>query len=1064
MATTDNSNRERDIFEAALDIASAEGRLRYLKGACGEDAALLARVQALLQAHEAPEGFLPEQPKDGPTTRMVTEKAGDKIGHYKLLEQIGEGGCGVVYMAEQVEPIRRRVALKVVKLGMDTKHVIARFEAERQALALMDYPNIAKVLDAGTTDNGRPYFVMELVRGIKITDFCDENRLSTEERLKLFVQVCHAIQHAHQKGVIHRDIKPSNILVTLNDGVRVPKVIDFGIAKAIGQQLTDKTVFTAFEQFIGTPAYMSPEQALMTSLDIDTRCDIYALGVLLYELLTGHTPFDQKELVAAGLDEMRRIIREREPARPSTRLSTLADPEQTTVANRRHSDPPQLIHLLRGDLDWIVMKSLEKDRTRRYETANSLADDVLRHLNNEPVAARPPNRLYRFQKLVRRNKLAFTAGSAVVAALLIGLGLSTWLFWKEQAAYRQAQAEAKKSEQVAQLLKRLLQGVGPSAALGRDITMLKEILDKTAESLGKDLKDQPEIEAELRSTIGDVYFALGQYTNAETMHRAALTIRKGLRGNLNTNVADSLDGLGRALQWRMWQPDQAESLFQEALTIRTNLLGVEHPKIAASLFNLGYVRMWQGRLPEAERLFRQSLAMRRKLLGNDNMEVAQTLSALSYVLYVQERVAEGESTVREALAIQARLLGADPGWDAELTQMRLGIALFLQHRLDEAEVVLRRAVASYRKVRGTEHLDIVEALRILARVLLEKGQVAEAETRAQEAVFMSKRLFGAQNPNTAVCLNVLGSAFRKAGKLAEAENAFREELAVWEERAIAPDHKALARSMLIAVLQEQGKLAEADQMVSEILKSDAHSASDRIAALRTRVDLLGRRGQWKEAAADLSQLLDLDPSGVHDHLQLAALLVETGDLAAYRAHCRKMLARFGGANDAAILDQTAKACLLVPGVGGDLEAPSQLAGKAVALGKDSAWFSFIQFGSGLAEYRRGEYASAADWMRKVIGQPLSVGSSLPAWERDVAACAVLAMAQQQLKKTDEARAALAKGLDLAQTKLPQLGSDNLEQDWVDWLIAHILLREARELVEGQPAPAGDKSVPGAGSL
>jgi WD40 repeat protein len=326
---------------------------------------------------------------------------------------------------------------------MDTKQVIARFESERQALALMDHPNIAKVLDAGATDTGRPYFVMELVRGTRITDFCDQNNLSTKERLNLFVQICHAIQHAHQKGIIHRDIKPSNILVTLHDGVPVPKVIDFGIAKATGGQvLTDKTVFTAFEQFIGTPAYMSPEQAEMSGLDIDTRSDIYALGVLLYELLTGQTPFEQKALVAAGLDEMRRIIREQEPVRPSTCLSTLADPERTTVAKRRGADPPQLIHLLRGDLDWIVMKALEKDRTRRYETANGVADDVLRHLNNEPIAARPPNRLYRFQKVVRRNKLVFVAAGVVGAALVLGVVVSSWEAMRAKKGELAARQEA----------------------------------------------------------------------------------------------------------------------------------------------------------------------------------------------------------------------------------------------------------------------------------------------------------------------------------------------------------------------------------------------------------------------------------------------------------------------------------------------------------------------------------------------------------------------------------------------------------------------------------------------
>jgi serine/threonine protein kinase len=444
------------IFNAALALSPAD-RQAYLTGACGKAPQLRQRVETLLHAHESAQGFLPEEPRvsqeagllsraaeavaaAGQAT-VVCEKPGDLIGRYKVREKIGEGGCGVVFIADQEEPVRRRVALKVIKPGMDTRQVIARFEAERQALALMDHPNIAKVFDAGATQTGRPYFVMELVRGIKITQYCDEHSLSARQRLDLFVQVCRAIQHAHQKGIIHRDIKPSNVLVTVDDGIPVPKVIDFGIAKATAGELTNKTVCTALEQILGTPAYMSPEQALMTSPDVDTRSDIYSLGVLLYELLTGETPFAPKDLLAAGLDQMRRTIREQEPLRPSTRLHTLPGGELAATARRRGVDPPKLMHLLKGDLDWIVMKCLEKDRIRRYETANDLAADLGRFLGDEPVVARPPSRLYRFRKQVRRNKVAFTGAAAFIAALVVGIVSSTW----EAARARKALSELREA-------------------------------------------------------------------------------------------------------------------------------------------------------------------------------------------------------------------------------------------------------------------------------------------------------------------------------------------------------------------------------------------------------------------------------------------------------------------------------------------------------------------------------------------------------------------------------------------------------------------------------------------
>jgi WD40 repeat protein/serine/threonine protein kinase len=434
---------ERDVFEAAMELPP-EKRGAYLDSVCGCDAALRERLEALLSKHDRAGAFLEE-----PAVAMVatvdepalSERPGTVIGPYKLMEQIGEGGMGLVFVAEQQQPVRRKVALKVIKPGMDTRQVVARFEAERQALALMDHPNIARVLDGGATASGRPYFVMELVKGLPITGFCDQNQVPVRERLELFLSVCQAVQHAHQKGIIHRDIKPSNVLVLSHDGVALVKVIDFGVAKAIGQQLTDKTIYTQFAQMVGTPLYMSPEQAGQSSLDVDTRSDIYSLGVLLYELLTGTTPFDKKRLREADHDEMRRIIREEEPPRPSTRISTLGQ-AASTISTQRKSDPRRLSQLMRGDLDWIVMKALEKDRNRRYETANAFAQDVQRYLADEPVLACPPSAWYRFRKFVRRNKVGLTMAAVVTAVVLLGLAGTVMVFQiREQAALDRAASE-----------------------------------------------------------------------------------------------------------------------------------------------------------------------------------------------------------------------------------------------------------------------------------------------------------------------------------------------------------------------------------------------------------------------------------------------------------------------------------------------------------------------------------------------------------------------------------------------------------------------------------------------
>ena len=805
MSTKDDMNQpqseEETIFEAARHLGDPEKQAAYLDLACGGDGQLRQRIERLLGAGIRARNFFQNNnpvPRPSVAEPAIVDQVGAVIGRYKVLQQIGEGGCGVVYMAEQEEPVRRRVALKIIKLGMDTKSVIARFEAERQALALMDHPNIAKVLDAGSTENGRPYFVMELVRGTKMTDYCDEKALSTKQRLELFTQVCHAIQHAHQKGIIHRDIKPSNVLVTVNDGVAVPKVIDFGIAKATtDQRLTDKTVFTAFEQFIGTPAYMSPEQAEITSVDVDTRSDIYSLGVLLYELLTGKTPFDANELLKIGLDEMRRVIREKEPERPSTRVSTLGGEELTTTAKRRGLEPPKLAHVLRGELDWIVMKCLEKDRARRYETANGLAMDVHRYLGNEPVAAGPPSRLYRFQKLVRRNKGLFAAAATIMLLLVVGVAASTWEALRarraeqEQARLRQqaetnetkavanekkAQTEAASNRQLLDFFDEMLQSAGPEVAKGRDATLLREILNKTDQRVSRELTNQPEAEAYFRETLARVYTQLGDYPVAEATRRRLLTLRRQLNPEGGRDVAYALDDLAMTLMDR-GELVEAESMSREAVAMGKKFLGSENANVAAWLIDLGVVLTHEGKYLEAEPLYREALTTNRKLLGNEHREVAAGLNNLAKVLAKQGKFAEAEPLLREALQILKRLYGDEhPLIGRGL--ITLTKILEKQDKLQEAESVGRQAVAMEKKMLGPEHPDVAAAFGNLADVFGRENNLPEAESLQREALAIRRKKLGSDRPEVGLSLYELGLVLQQRSNLTEAEATFRECLAI----------------------------------------------------------------------------------------------------------------------------------------------------------------------------------------------------------------------------------------------------------------------------------------------
>jgi tetratricopeptide (TPR) repeat protein len=753
----------------------------------------------------------------------LPEPAVERIGRYTLLEMLGEGGCGTVYLAEQEEPVRRQVALKVIKLGMDTRQVIARFEAERQALALMDHPLVAKVFDAGATDTGRPYFVMELVRGARITDYCDEHRLSMRDRLVLFIQVCQAIQHAHQKGIIHRDIKPSNVLVARHDGVAAPRVIDFGIAKATQQPLSEQTL-TESHLFLGTPAYMSPEQA--SGVDVDTRSDIYSLGVLLYELLTGRLPFDREELRRGGFAEFCRRIRDEEPPRPSTRLNALSQADLTVLALRRQTEPAKLSAQIRGDLDWIVMKALEKDRARRYESAVALAEDVQRHLDYQPVVACPPTTLYQFRKFARRHRPALAAASAIAVVLAAGSIVSTWQAVRATLAERAQReltekanrARAKelkareKSDQVAYFLEQMLQGVGPTVALGRDTRMLREILDKTAARLGAELKDQPEVEADLRATIGEVYRALGHSDQAETMQREALRLRLAVFGPEHKDVADSLNSLANALQSR-GNIAEAVALYRDSLAIHRRLYGHEDRKVVAALNNLGnalavhdppaaedtlrealalsrkvhgegdaaspnvlyalgLVLKHRGKLDEAERMLSEALKLRRSLLNGMHPDIALTLNALGDLQRDRGRLDEAETNLVEALAMQRKLYPDEPHPAVAASLGNLALLLNRRGKLPEAEAMCLESLDIYRKRFGEEDLKVATSLNNLARIRYQRRDFPAAEITFTEALALRKKLLGAEHSTHVVLLNNLGATQRSLRKSAEAEASF----------------------------------------------------------------------------------------------------------------------------------------------------------------------------------------------------------------------------------------------------------------------------------------------------
>lgn len=797
-----------------------------------------------------------------PDQAASLEHPGQTINQYTLVRLLGEGGFGTVWLAEQHEPVRRQVALKIIKLGMDTRQVIARFEAERQALAVLDHPSIAKVFDAGSTDTGRPYFVMEYVEGETFTSYCDEHNLSVRDRLQLFQKVCHAVQHAHQKGIIHRDIKPSNVLVTVVDGEPAPKVIDFGIAKATEARLTEHSMFTEQGQIIGTPAYMSPEQAGQTTDDIDTRSDVYSLGVLLYEVMTGETPFNTRTLLSAGMEEIRRIIREVDPPKPSTRLSA-ANEELTTVAQHRDIDPRRLGGLLNGDIDWIVMKAIEKDRTRRYQTATGFAEDIHRFLNDEPVLASPPSAQYRLGKFVRRNQLAVIAGALVLAALLAGTVGTTIGFVKavrsasdadnaraleteqriladEQA--EEARVERDKAEHVAAFLTDMLSGVGAQVAQGADTTLMRGVLKKTATRVGQELSGQPEIEAKIRSHLGTTYLQLRDFENAD------------------------------------------ENLLRSLELYRTLASGGDDHNYAKSLDNLGLLRLTQGRHQEAADIQRESLAMWRRVDPSDAGVVPMSMMNLANTLVELREFQEAEALLDRSREI----LQKEFGENSEEVGVVYNSMANLKHHLgdyENAEVYYRKALAVHRAALGNDHPFIATNLHNLGVLLADIGRVREAIELHEESLARCRVLFPDGHEQTASNLTRLATLYRyDDDRSPEAPGMLREAIVIQSKLygeysdAVAFSHRELG-SILGSQRDYEGAIEEHQHSVS-LFTSLYGEVDNRVAvSLEHIARTLAADGKYDEAAATYDRVLEIQTTLYGDaHAELAITLVNIGSM------------------------------------------------------------------------------------------------------------------------------------------------------------------------------------------
>jgi serine/threonine protein kinase len=860
--TEQHWERLKELLHRAMQLAP-EQRHSFVDEACNGDAALRVELQSLLAANEqVPREFL----EASPLTDEAVSAADDGIDtaalecgqvfaeRFRLIRMLGEGGMGQVWLAEQTSPVRRHVALKLIKAGMYDASVVQRFRSERQSLAIMDHPAIAKVFDAGATPQGQPYFVMEYVPGLPITEYCDQNQLTITRRLQLFIQACEGVQHAHQKAIIHRDLKPANILVIDVDGKPTPRIIDFGLAKAIGHESADQNAFTRFGLFLGTPGYMSPEQVDPSVKDVDTRSDVYSLGVVLFVLLTGLQPFEPAH-PGQSVHELLRKLREEDPPSPSAKVTedraTLA-----TTAEARGTEAPQLLSILRGDLDWIAMKALERDRARRYATPLELAADLQRYLDHEPVLARPAGTGYRLRKYARRHRVAVGV-SAGLLLLLTAFSLLQGLELRRTTRERdRANQERDRAARITDFMTGMFKVADPSEARGNSVTA-REILDKASKEMGKSLSKDPQVQAQMMSVMASTYLNLGLYARAEELAKSALDARSRLLGPRDRETLESMTQLGSIL-YHEGRYTESEKQSREALLAERQALGPEDPLTLETMAHDAINRLEQGHYEDGEKQLRQVLEADERVLGRENSQSLNAMFDLATAIWLQSRNAEAEAQYRELLGIERRVLGPDHP-ESLRALANLAMVVHAQGRWAEAEPLYREVVSTEQRVVGADNPQITFAMANLAALLTTEGRLAESEKIYRDVLAIRLRSVGPESPSTLLAQEDVADLLLKQGRDQEAEQMQRDTLSV-QLRVLGPQHPntLVSEAHLAGILIAEKKYIEAEKITRDSFQIELKTLGPQNPVTLNTVRKLGRAMAYTDRYAEARKLfLDL---------------------------------------------------------------------------------------------------------------------------------------------------------------------------------------------------------------